>query len=168
MTQKKGFTLIELLVVIAIIGILSAIGLVALTGAQGKARDSQRKTDLATIRTALQLYYDDAGNTYPAGGGTITNNGGTNGAGTGAGAFVATTGAMAPYIATNPNPPKANGVAGADTYTLLVGTDTTQPQFELYTRLEAGSKSYYTISSKTGIFTTAGAPTCTTTCTDPV
>ena len=63
--NKKGFTLIELLVVIAIIGILSAIGLVSLNGAREKARDAQRKTDLATMRTALALYFDDHSNAYP-------------------------------------------------------------------------------------------------------
>ena len=63
--QKKGFTLIELLVVIAIIGILSAIGLVSLNGAREKARDAQRKSDLAQIRTALALYYDDHNSQYP-------------------------------------------------------------------------------------------------------
>lgn len=59
MRNKKGFTLIELLVVIAIIAILSAIGLVALNGAREKARDAQRRSDLAQIRTALNLFYDD-------------------------------------------------------------------------------------------------------------
>jgi len=64
--KKQGFTLIELLVVIAIIAILSAIGLVALNGAREKARDAQRRSDIAQIRTALSLYYDDNGSTYPA------------------------------------------------------------------------------------------------------
>lgn len=63
--NKKGFTLIELLVVIAIIGILSAIGLVSLNGAREKARDSKARSDLATVRTGLALYYDDNNNTYP-------------------------------------------------------------------------------------------------------
>lgn len=64
--NRKGFTLIELLVVIAIIGILSAIGLVALNGAREKARDAKARSDLATFRTALALYYDDQNFTYPA------------------------------------------------------------------------------------------------------
>ncbi len=63
--QKKGFTLIELLVVIAIIGILSAIGLVSLNGAREKARDAQRKSDLAQIRSALVLFYDDNNSKWP-------------------------------------------------------------------------------------------------------
>ena len=64
--QQKGFTLIELLVVIAIIGILSAIGLVSLSGAREKARDAQRKSDVSQIRTALILFYDDqTPNGYP-------------------------------------------------------------------------------------------------------
>ncbi|MBI3115236.1 MAG: type II secretion system protein [Candidatus Kerfeldbacteria bacterium] len=55
---KKGFTLIELLVVIAIIGVLSAIGLVALTGARGKARDAKRISDLRQYALSYQNYYD--------------------------------------------------------------------------------------------------------------
>lgn len=57
-TNKKGFTLIELLVVIAIIGILSTIGLVALQGARGKARDSKRASDLRQYALAWQNYQD--------------------------------------------------------------------------------------------------------------
>ncbi len=66
MTNRKGFTLIELLVVIAIIGILSAVGLIALNGAREKARDSQRKSDAGQVRTGLALYYDTYQNFPPA------------------------------------------------------------------------------------------------------
>lgn len=83
--NKKGFTLIELLVVIAIIGILSSIGLVALNGAREKARDAQRVSDLAQMRTALALYYDSNNSKYPgeiatldaASGSCVGNNGWT-------------------------------------------------------------------------------------------
>ena len=64
MQNKKGFTLIELLVVIAIIGILSAIGLTALSGAQSKARDTKRKADLGALNSSLTLYFD-ANNAFP-------------------------------------------------------------------------------------------------------
>ena len=57
MTRNKGFTLIELLVVIAIIGILASIIIVSLIGVRERARDARRKSDLRSLRTALELYY---------------------------------------------------------------------------------------------------------------
>ncbi|HLB95286.1 MAG TPA: prepilin-type N-terminal cleavage/methylation domain-containing protein, partial [Patescibacteria group bacterium] len=57
MTRNKGFTLIELLVVIAIIGILASIIIVSLIGVRERARDARRKSDLRSMRTALELYY---------------------------------------------------------------------------------------------------------------
>ena len=63
-TQKdiffdKGFTLVELLVVIAILGVLVTIGLVSFTSAQAKGRDTQRKSDLKQISSALEIYFND-------------------------------------------------------------------------------------------------------------
>ena len=63
--NKKGFTLIELLVVIAIIGLLSTLAVVALGNARMKSRDARRVADIKQIQTALELYFNDAGD-YPA------------------------------------------------------------------------------------------------------
>jgi len=64
-TSKRGFTLIELLVVIAIIGLLSSFAVVSLNGARAKARDALRRGDMAQMRTAMNLYYDDH-NVFPS------------------------------------------------------------------------------------------------------
>ena len=62
--MKKAFTLIELLVVIAIIGILASVVVVNVGSARVKARTAKRISDLKSIATALDLYYDDNG-AYP-------------------------------------------------------------------------------------------------------
>ena len=70
----KGFTIVELLIVIVVIGILAAITIVAFNGIQQRGRDSQRKSDVAMITKALELYYIDNGE-FPAGNGSTTING---------------------------------------------------------------------------------------------
>jgi prepilin-type N-terminal cleavage/methylation domain-containing protein len=59
-----GFTLIELLVVIAIIGILSSVVLASLVVARYKSVDAQIKSNLHTLQTQIELYYDNNGNSY--------------------------------------------------------------------------------------------------------
>lgn len=56
--KMKGFTLLELLIVIAILAILSAVLILILNPAETmkKSRDSQRMSDLATMKTAIGLY----------------------------------------------------------------------------------------------------------------
>lgn len=63
-TSERAFTLIELLVVISIIGILATLVSANLNSARSRARDSQRKSDLRSVATALRLYYNDHGE-YP-------------------------------------------------------------------------------------------------------
>ena len=59
--QRGGFTLIELLVVIAIIAILSVVLILTLNPAEllRQARDSNRVSDLATLKSAISLYLSD-------------------------------------------------------------------------------------------------------------
>lgn len=67
--NQRGFTLIELLVVISIITIIMAISIFGLTNARQSARDGRRKSDLETVRSALELYRADCGS-YPGSLGT--------------------------------------------------------------------------------------------------
>ncbi len=64
LSSSKGFTLVELLVVIAIIGILATLLLLQLGIARQRARDAKRIADVSQVRTASELYFDDAGS-YP-------------------------------------------------------------------------------------------------------
>ena len=68
-TRNQGFTLLELLIVIAIIAILSVILVLVLDPAETlkKSRDSQRMSDLSTLKTALGLYSTSVMTPYMAG-----------------------------------------------------------------------------------------------------
>jgi len=59
--RSRGFTLIELLVVVAIIGILASIIMISVGRARGKARDARRKSDVASIQSAVEMLNDDTG-----------------------------------------------------------------------------------------------------------
>ena len=69
MKAARGFTLIELLVVIAIIGVLSSIILASLSTARVKAQDAARISDVKSLETAMELYYND-NNGYPTSAGS--------------------------------------------------------------------------------------------------
>lgn len=53
---KSGFTIVELLIVIVVIAILATISIIAYSGIQQRARDSQRMADLVAIGKAVELY----------------------------------------------------------------------------------------------------------------
>lgn len=61
---QQGFTIIELLIVIAIIAILALLVLNNFQGAQAKARDQQRTTDMNNIHGKLEEFYNE-NNFYP-------------------------------------------------------------------------------------------------------
>jgi prepilin-type N-terminal cleavage/methylation domain-containing protein len=66
--SNDGYTLIELMIVIIIIGIFANMALLQMGIVFAKARDARRKSNLASIAQALNLYYSEHG-TYavPAG-----------------------------------------------------------------------------------------------------
>ncbi|MEO1279192.1 MAG: type II secretion system protein [Planctomycetota bacterium] len=65
-TRRAGFSLIELVIVIAILGILAAVAVPRMSRGAAGATSSRLRADLATMRSALELYYVEHNNTYPA------------------------------------------------------------------------------------------------------
>lgn len=61
---SEGFTLIELLVVVAIVGMLAAITLGYLGNARKEGEETAVKSNLATARTSIEMFYLNSGNTY--------------------------------------------------------------------------------------------------------
>lgn len=143
--SKKGFTLIELLVVIAVIGILSAIGLTSYNQAREKARDAQRKSDLASYRSALLFYYDDNEFLYPD---TADVGGAPDAFDDGVGIFDADDGnnpIVSEYMASLVNPPTDDAAFGYWYDSNAAGT-----AFILYTHLEGVDTDWYWIDSNGG------------------
>jgi len=62
--KKRGFTLVEILIVIAIIASIIAIAIPNYLSARQRALDVKTKSDMAAIKDALRLYYNDF-NSYP-------------------------------------------------------------------------------------------------------
>ena len=57
--REEGFTLIELAIVMAIIGILATLAVPSFVGAIRSAREAVLKTDLQTLRMAIDSYTED-------------------------------------------------------------------------------------------------------------
>lgn len=55
--SQKAFSLVELMVTIGIIALVAAAALGSVSAIQKSSRDTQRKADLNTIKSALQQYY---------------------------------------------------------------------------------------------------------------
>lgn len=105
-SRYTGFTIVELLIVIVVIAILAAITVVAYTGIQQQARDSQRLADLSTLEKAFRLYAVEYGH-FPY------ESSGTNGVVGEGGAIDAV---LAPYISAIPHDPLGPGNATYNYY----------------------------------------------------
>ena len=57
--MKNGFTLVELLIVATIMAILAGIGVTSYNSLSKQSRDARRKSDLQSIRSALEFYRSD-------------------------------------------------------------------------------------------------------------
>lgn len=141
----KGFTLVELLVVISIIGLLSSLAVVSLNDARLKARDALRKGDMAQLRTAFNLYFDDNGE-YPACG-TWDDNSPNFGAGANANgancysnlAVDLTSGAR-PYMSNIPKDPRNTQNNPAESVLYLYRYVSDGSQYAIIYSLEAGGE----------------------------
>lgn len=76
MRKQRGFTFIELLVVVTISALLMGAAMVGYSSITRRSRDTRRRTDIETIRAALELYRSENGS-YPL----SVNEGGTIGTG---------------------------------------------------------------------------------------
>lgn len=148
--NKKGFTLIELLVVIAIIGVLSALALIALNGARQKARDAERKSDLAQYRVALEAYFNDqTPGRYPH---SACTNAAPCETVTGNGIFDPTTAGSElydEYLTAVVNDP-INSAVYKYWYAVDNSPTTGEPRYVLYTKQEGKKDKHYVIRS-TGV-----------------
>ena len=63
--NSPGFTLIEMLIIVIILGILAMIIIPQINVSSGEARLNTLKTNLNTVRNAIELYYHQHNNVYP-------------------------------------------------------------------------------------------------------
>jgi len=63
--RKPAFTLIELMIVVAIIGVLAAIAIPKFSALLDKSKEGSTKGALASVRTAIKVYYSDNNGVYP-------------------------------------------------------------------------------------------------------
>ncbi|MGD0137299.1 MAG: prepilin-type N-terminal cleavage/methylation domain-containing protein [Tepidisphaeraceae bacterium] len=62
---RRGFTLVEILIVVIILGILAAIVIPQFTNASQNARESSLQSTLQTLRSQIQLYKLQHGDSLP-------------------------------------------------------------------------------------------------------
>jgi len=63
--NQSGFTLIEMLIVIIILGILAMIIIPQISVSTGDAKVNTLRTNLSTVRNAIEIYYHQHDQVYP-------------------------------------------------------------------------------------------------------
>jgi general secretion pathway protein G len=93
--NTRGFTLVEILIVVIILGILAAIVIPQFTNASNDARNNSIASTLQTVRSQIELFKIQHGDTPPAGlwsvmlaKSTTTETGPTAGSGTNFGPYL--------------------------------------------------------------------------------
>lgn len=150
MWETKGFTLIELLITISIIAVLSAIGMNNFSGAQKRAQDTRRQSDLSQYRVALENYASVNASLYP----NSTQNGN---AGAGSGIFNSGTGKLVGYLTGWPTDPRPAVGSGYDYYYRANGTGS---DWVLQACMEAGLDRVYQVCSNGLSGIKAGTTSC--------
>ncbi len=64
-SKQAGFTLIEMIIVVLLLGILAMVIIPQITVSTGEARLNTLRTNLNTVRAAVELYYHQHGGVYP-------------------------------------------------------------------------------------------------------
>ncbi len=69
--KQAGFTLVEILIVVILLAIIAGVVIPQFTGSTEDAKLSTLKSNLGTLRNAVELYYHSHKETYP---GDVTSN----------------------------------------------------------------------------------------------
>jgi len=107
LNKKSGFTLIEMLIVVIILGILAMIIIPQINVSSGEAKLNTLRTNLGTVRNAIELYYHQHNSVYP---GAVKTDG--------TGAATVATDLPAAFIDQLTKYTEANGKAAGDRSTL--------------------------------------------------
>ena len=76
--KRKAFSLVELVIVIVILGVIAAVAIPRISSARRNSGESALRGNLATIRSAIDRYYLEHNNTYPAAKGDGVNDAGSS------------------------------------------------------------------------------------------
>jgi type IV pilus assembly protein PilA len=139
--DDEGFTLIELLVVVVIIGVLVAIAVPVYLNYRQGAADKSAQSDVRGAISAVEQYYTNNGNTYPA---TVADSTGTATTIT----LVAQTGGTAGTITLSDKTKMGyNAATNGLSYTICATNAGGSGKWYAYNSLNGGSVKATTVSS---------------------